>query len=227
MKKNVASFLIISLVLLLTGCYKDPSASFTMSASSIEVDQSITFTNTSLDMDRCEWIFGDGEQSTETNPTHTYTDPGTYQVTLRVFSKKDMKADFTSDVVNVIQPTYLIIHVYDLENSDPLDSTTVTLYNSENDFFYDTNNIGEAITNSSGMVSFKNVPTGKIYISAVRMEYELSGYIYFYSNWFTNLDGNTYNTDVSANKINELDIYVRLGYVPSGRIVAYNAAQVK
>jgi PKD repeat protein len=95
------------LALLLSGCYKDPTASFTMSSSTIKAGGSVTCTNTSAAMNRCEWLFGDGKQSQEINPVHIYTEPGTYQVTLRVFSKKDMKADIATAALTVIQPTTL------------------------------------------------------------------------------------------------------------------------
>jgi len=40
------------------------------------------FTNLSEDADIYLWNFGDGSISNETDPTHTYTDPGTYVITL-------------------------------------------------------------------------------------------------------------------------------------------------
>jgi PKD repeat protein len=225
MKKNGTSLIFIAMLLMLSGCYKDPQAQFTMSASSIEVGESVNFLNTSMDMDRCEWIFGDGGQSTETNPSHSYTDPGAYQVTLRVFSKQDMKADQRTDVVTVIQPTYLNITVYDYESNDPLSGATVVLYTTEDDFYSDTNSIVEGETSSSGLVSFKNVPAMKIYISVYKYAYEQNSYTYFYSNWFINLDGNTYNTMVEANQINGLDIYARLGYTSSSGRLAKNTVK--
>jgi PKD repeat protein len=41
-----------------------------------------TFTNTSTLSDSYSWDFGDGNTSTETNPMHTYTAPGIYNVVL-------------------------------------------------------------------------------------------------------------------------------------------------
>ena len=41
-----------------------------------------TFTYTSNNADTYEWMFGDGNTSTDENPNHTYTDVGTYTVTL-------------------------------------------------------------------------------------------------------------------------------------------------
>ncbi|HPH82063.1 MAG TPA: PKD domain-containing protein [Flavobacteriales bacterium] len=40
------------------------------------------FLNTSINGDTYFWSFGDGTQSTELNPEHAYTNPGTYQVSL-------------------------------------------------------------------------------------------------------------------------------------------------
>lgn len=43
----------------------------------------VVFTNTTLNADSYEWDFGDGNViSTDENPTHTYTESGTYEVTL-------------------------------------------------------------------------------------------------------------------------------------------------
>jgi len=43
------------------------------------------FTNTSLNYDTILWDFGDGESSTDENPTHVYASNGNYSVSLTVF----------------------------------------------------------------------------------------------------------------------------------------------
>lgn len=45
---------------------------------------SVVFENQSLRGDSYMWEFGDGETSIEENPTHEYTEPGSYQVSLSV-----------------------------------------------------------------------------------------------------------------------------------------------
>jgi len=55
-----------------------PVAGFTSTADLLEV----TFTNTSTNATSYEWDFGDSQTSTEENPVHTYTNDGTYTVTL-------------------------------------------------------------------------------------------------------------------------------------------------
>ncbi|MCG3167231.1 MAG: hypothetical protein POELPBGB_03017 [Bacteroidia bacterium] len=42
----------------------------------------ITFTNTSVGATSYQWFFGDGETSTEVNPTHTYVDSGAFTIIL-------------------------------------------------------------------------------------------------------------------------------------------------
>ncbi len=64
-----------------------PAADFNFSPNEPRVGQTVTFTDTSTDagtiVDR-SWDFGDGQTSTEDNPTHTYDTPGTFRVSLLV-----------------------------------------------------------------------------------------------------------------------------------------------
>ncbi len=55
-----------------------PQAAFTYEIDGL----SVTFNNLSTEVDFYNWNFGDGNTSTQTNPVHTYTAPGFYEVTL-------------------------------------------------------------------------------------------------------------------------------------------------
>ena len=55
-----------------------PTAGFSSSANEL----TIAFTNNSSGATSYSWDFGDGNNSTESNPTHTYDEDGTYEVTL-------------------------------------------------------------------------------------------------------------------------------------------------
>ena len=58
--------------------FPQPTADF----SSVVSDLIVDFTNLSQYADTYEWNFGDGNTSSEENPTHTYTESGNYTVTL-------------------------------------------------------------------------------------------------------------------------------------------------
>ena len=55
-----------------------PEADFTHAG----IDLTVDFTNNSTNATTYVWDFGDGNTSTENNPSHTYTTAGTYTVTL-------------------------------------------------------------------------------------------------------------------------------------------------
>ena len=60
-----------------------PTASFTASTATGEAPLSVTFTDTSTGSPTgWSWSFGDGQSSTQQNPTHVFSDAGTYNVTL-------------------------------------------------------------------------------------------------------------------------------------------------
>jgi PKD repeat protein/Zn-dependent protease len=62
-----------------------PETEFSFTPASGEIPLSVTFTDTSLHKPSAwKWSFGDGTFSAEQNPSHTYTTPGSYDVTLRV-----------------------------------------------------------------------------------------------------------------------------------------------
>jgi len=64
-----------------------PIASFTMDAQIAAPGTTINFTDTSTGSGFIRhWDFGDGATSSSQNPSHSYTDPGTYTITLTVTS---------------------------------------------------------------------------------------------------------------------------------------------
>ena len=69
-------------------------ASFTVDAGDGFAPGTVTFTNTSTVLDGFNaayaWNFGDGTSSTQENPTHTYTEAGTYQISLVVTTEDDL-----------------------------------------------------------------------------------------------------------------------------------------
>ncbi len=68
-----------------------PQASFAYFPELPGTYQSVSFEDASVDPDGSvtgwDWDFGDGTSSSEQNPLHSYTDPGSYTVTLSVFDE--------------------------------------------------------------------------------------------------------------------------------------------
>ncbi len=52
-----------------------------------------------------EWNFGDGTNSTEQNPIHFYNNVGSYDVTLKIFTKNDNFTIFKNNYINVYSST--------------------------------------------------------------------------------------------------------------------------
>lgn len=84
-----------------------PSADFSYTPQDPYAGQDIEFTDESSDADGSvaswSWDFGDGTTSIEKNPTHRYSDPGTYTVTLTV---EDDDGETDSDTASIsVDPT--------------------------------------------------------------------------------------------------------------------------
>lgn len=76
-----------------------PSADFSYSVNGLTV----TFNNLSQNSNSWTWDFGDGNTSTQQNPTHTYASYGDYTVCL--YAHNDCYTDYICQTVSVLQDT--------------------------------------------------------------------------------------------------------------------------
>jgi PKD repeat protein len=92
------------LVMLFSGCSKDkgPSitAAFSTNSDSVQVYDTVYFTNESTNAKFYQWDFGDKGNSIVENPSHVYTTAGSYTVSLRAIG--DNGSDSTASVINII-----------------------------------------------------------------------------------------------------------------------------
>jgi PKD repeat protein len=65
----------------------------------------VSFTDQSTGINTSwEWDFGDGSTSTKQNPSHTYTEPGTYTVSLTVTGYEGSDTNTKADYIKVWSP---------------------------------------------------------------------------------------------------------------------------
>jgi len=76
----------------------DISTPFSISCINNPIE--FTAVNSSGDIQSYDWDFGDGDDSTDENPTHAYTTPGTYEITLNV-TDPDPCDNFTSTTIKI------------------------------------------------------------------------------------------------------------------------------
>ncbi|MFA5613262.1 MAG: PKD domain-containing protein [Methanoculleus sp.] len=66
------------------------------------------------------WDFGDGNRSTEQNPNHTYTAPGTYTVSLTVSNAYSEDTETRTDYITVLEPPEADFSATPTEGNAPL-----------------------------------------------------------------------------------------------------------
>lgn len=78
-----------------------------MADFTFEVDDTnpflVNFSNESINFEEAAWDFGDGETSTEDSPSHTYTEGGTYTVTLTV-TNSEGESNEASQQITITDP---------------------------------------------------------------------------------------------------------------------------
>ncbi|UPT66362.1 MAG: PKD domain-containing protein [Sphingobacteriales bacterium JAD_PAG50586_3] len=104
MKAFIRFLLVVFSIALLAGCAKEPLAFFNIDTTNpLKVGVPIEMINYSVDARSYVWDFGDGTTSTEESPTHTYSQPGMYTVTLTAQSGK--KENVKTRLLNVTENT--------------------------------------------------------------------------------------------------------------------------
>ncbi|MDC7243287.1 MAG: PKD domain-containing protein [Sphaerochaetaceae bacterium] len=99
-----------------------PDFSFSTSALTV------AFTDASILAVSHSWDFGDGNTSTEVNPTHTYGADGTYDVTLTTTNEAGVSRSITKAVpVGGVEPTFEVV----VQNSTCNDHTSNTGDNAD------------------------------------------------------------------------------------------------
>jgi len=117
-------FFVLATVLF-TSCAKT-IANFSYQEGKKQAPAKIVFENKSKNATRYEWDFGDGNKSTDTQPTHEYKSSGNYTVILKVYKGKRMAS--ASQKLNVEQPANCLVEletkfgtmVIELSNLTPL-----------------------------------------------------------------------------------------------------------
>ncbi|MDY7076097.1 MAG: lamin tail domain-containing protein [Chloroflexota bacterium] len=96
-----------------TFAFLPPTAAFTPSATEVFVDETVTFTNESTGDEPLSflWNFGDGNTSAETSPTHGWTDPGLYTVTLT--ASNDL-GDDSASIEILVQPRIVPFETFEI-----------------------------------------------------------------------------------------------------------------
>lgn len=95
-KRIIPTTLGVTLILI-SGCIKDPVASF-QCPETAGIEDIVHFQNTSEEASTFEWDFGDGNVSTEVNPSHVYTEQGVFTIHL-VASNKDASDETSRDIL--------------------------------------------------------------------------------------------------------------------------------
>jgi PKD repeat protein len=86
-------------------CIDLPVANFTANPTTGAVPLTVQFTDQSMGLiDVWDWDFGDGETSSERNPSHTYDEVGNYTVVLTVNSAVGAHKELKSDYITVCVP---------------------------------------------------------------------------------------------------------------------------
>jgi gliding motility-associated-like protein len=154
--------------------FNTPVANFSISPGFINkysVPINIQFNNLSQFATNYQWDFGDGETSIEITPLHTYTKPGTYQITLNAFNENNCANEITKGSLIIFPQGYLLLPNSFTPNGDGINDELIIgltnllkykiqIVNRLGSIIFQTNNIFE---NWNGKYQNKDMPTGVYY----------------------------------------------------------------
>ena len=126
------AILLFGIALVAISCKKQPTAAFAINEHYPAPGEEIEFYNSSTDAKSYSWDFGDGNWTNLTDPTHTFTEEGTYYVTLTAYSRKEKLSDqMTLPVLVQIPPTAQEITEEKLIGKWNYDSTSTRSYTND------------------------------------------------------------------------------------------------
>lgn len=104
-------------------------AEFSADITEGSVPLTVTFTDETYvsEPDTWFWDFGDGNTSTLQNPQHTYSDPGSYTVSLTATSPEGSDIEVKEDIITVYPPLYSLEYFFD---EDPGYGNGTAVYNN-------------------------------------------------------------------------------------------------
>ena len=121
----------ITLVVNATGT-ELPVADFSASTTTATVNETISFTDESaFSPTSWLWDFGDGTTSTEQNPTHSYSEIGTYTVQLTVENENGSDTETKEDYITIEQGLICISGACSIESENTFTETTIPYYTSQ------------------------------------------------------------------------------------------------
>jgi hypothetical protein len=162
--------IIVIIPLLFSGCEKEPYADFQVSASVVEIEEIVYFTNLSHDANYYEWDFGDGTISSQRSPSHQYSLEGIYTVSLTAF-RDDRLYDRAYMNIEVLMPTMLEVTVLEYYDEYPVSDASVLLYPSLYDWQNETNALVEGFTDEEGKVVFTGLSPVSYWIDVWHTNY--------------------------------------------------------
>lgn len=174
-KLLLSCFLLLFVITVVVSCGDDddskpkPTASFTASKTTANVNEEITFTNTSEDATSYVWSFGDGTTSTAESPVKSYAAAGEYEVTLSAKGSGGTNST-TLDITIVTGDEIYFIDYSDKKIAKFAINAPATVTNVLD------------ITDKNGLALAYNATNGKIYFSGIDAE-DVGGV------WTVNIDG--------------------------------------
>jgi PKD repeat protein len=174
MNKLLTISLILLFSLLMLQCEEDtrPKVAFTLSSSNVAVGEQVQFNNNTEGADSYHWYFGDGEESTQENPTHSYNTAGIYLVSLIAKKGNANGAGYATIFVGQISSTLgnlkLTYREEGTENLIP--GCQVTLFLNQSDLENNINAVAEGFTDENGEILFENLEPGNYYVKAFKHE---------------------------------------------------------
>jgi hypothetical protein len=166
------SLLLAVLVIIISGCESvmEPQADFEVSKNPVGTYEEVKFFNSSNQAIEYEWDFGDGYITSEYEPVHYYSKPGTYNVKLSAFNHGVV--DYAYITVDVIAPpTILNIQVLETSSKLPVSGASILVYPTYTDWLNETNSVKEIFTDNRGVAIIEGLEPNYYYLDVLEQNH--------------------------------------------------------